>query len=78
MRRGAEARSRHFHLSAKESFYAGDVRFGVDAHGVEVDGLDVEGDAVFEQAELFEALGLFERGRLECAEAKQGRSAIGV
>ena len=37
-----------------------EVFFGVYAYGVEVGGFYVDGDVVFEEAELFEALGLFE------------------
>ena len=37
-----------------------EVFFGVDADGVEVGRFDVDVDAVFEEAELFEAFGLFE------------------
>ena len=44
----------------KEGFDAVEVFFGVDAYGVEVGGFDVDGDVVFDEAELFEALGLFE------------------
>jgi hypothetical protein len=36
-----------------------DVFLGVDTYGVEVGGFDVNVDAVFEEAELFEAFGLF-------------------
>ena len=39
---------------------------------------DVEGDAVFEQAELFEALGLFECAGGECGEAGESLLSIGV
>ena len=37
-----------------------EVFFCVDANGVEVSWFDVDVDAVFEEAELFEAFGLFE------------------
>ncbi len=46
--------------AAEEGFDAVEVFFGVDAYGVEVGGFDVDVDAVFEEAELLEALGLFE------------------
>jgi hypothetical protein len=46
--------------AAEEGFYAVEVFFGVDTDGVEGGGLDVDVDSVFEEAELFEALGLFE------------------
>ena len=39
----------------------GEVFFGVYADGVEGGGFDVDGDLVFEEAELFEAFGVFER-----------------
>jgi hypothetical protein len=48
-------------LAVQEGFYALQVFFGVDADGVELGGLYVDGDVVFEEAELFEALGLFEK-----------------
>src|SRR5271170_6799683 len=47
-------------MLAEEGFDAVEVFFGVDADGVEFGGLDVDGDVVFEEAELLEALGLFE------------------
>jgi hypothetical protein len=37
-----------------------EVGFGVDADGVLVGGFDVEVEAVFEEAELLEAFGVFE------------------
>jgi len=40
-----------------------EVFFGVDTYGVEGSGLDVDVDVVFEEAELFEALSLFEGTR---------------
>ncbi len=55
-----------------------EVFFGVDADGVEVGGLDVDGDAVFEEAELFEALGVFERAVGQGGEALEGGFAVGV
>ena len=44
----------------EERFDLFEVFFGVYAYGVVVGGFDVDGDVVFEEAELFEALGLFE------------------
>ena len=38
-----------------------EVFFGVDSDCVVFGGFDVDGDVVFEEAELFEALGLFEK-----------------
>jgi hypothetical protein len=55
-----------------------EVFFGVDADGVEVGGLDVDGDAVFEEAELLEAFGVFERAVRQGGEALEGGFAIGV
>ncbi|WP_433968971.1 hypothetical protein [Tunturiibacter gelidiferens] len=48
-------------MLAEEGFDALEVLFGVDSDGVEFGGLDVDGDVVFEEAELFEAFGLFEK-----------------
>ena len=55
-----------------------EVFFGVDAYGVEVSGFDVDVDAVFEEAELFEALGLFEGARGQGGEALECCFAVGV
>jgi len=44
----------------EEGFNAFEIFFGVDADGVVVGGFDADVDSVFEKAELFEALGLFE------------------
>ena len=55
-----------------------EVFFGVDAYGVEVGGFDVDVDAVFEEAELFEALGLFEGAWRQGGKALEGRFAVGV
>ena len=44
----------------EERFDLLEVFLGVDAYGVVVGGLDVEADAVFKEAELFEALDLLE------------------
>jgi len=46
---------------AEEGFDAVEVFFSVDADGVEFGGLDVDGDVVFEEAELLEALGLLKK-----------------
>ena len=54
------------------------VFFGVDAYGVEVGGFDVDGDAVFEEAELFEAFDLFEGAGGQGGEALERGSAVGV
>ena len=45
---------------AEEGFDAVEVLFGVDTDGVVLGGGDVEIEAVFEEAELLEALGKFE------------------
>jgi hypothetical protein len=55
-----------------------EVFFGVDSNGVVFGGLDVDGDVVFEEAELFEALGLFEEAGREGGEALEGGLAVGV
>jgi hypothetical protein len=57
---------------AEEGFDEGEVGFGVDADGVVVGGGDVDGDVVFEEAELFEALGLFEEAGREGGEEVEG------
>ena len=44
----------------EKGFYAAEIFFGVDADGVVGGGFYVDGDVVFEEAELFQALGLFE------------------
>ena len=44
----------------EELFGEEEVGFGIDADGVEFGGFDVEVEAVFEEAELFEAFGAFE------------------
>jgi len=44
----------------QESFDAMEVVFSVNTDGVVVGGFDVDGDSVFEEAKLFEALSLFE------------------
>jgi hypothetical protein len=45
---------------SEEDFDPAEVFFGVDTDGVKAGGFDVDVDVVFEEAELFEALGLFE------------------
>ena len=55
-----------------------EVIFGVDADGVEVGGFDVQADAVFEIAELFEPLGLLEFTGGQGGEAVESSFAIGV
>jgi len=55
-----------------------EVFFGVYAYGVVVGGFDVDVDVVFEETELFEALGMFERAGGEGGEALEGGFAVGV
>jgi len=55
-----------------------EVGFGVYAYGVEVGGGYVEGEAVFEKAELFEALGLFEGAVGQGGEEVEGGFAVAV
>jgi len=55
--------------SEEEGFDAVEVLLGVDADGVEVGGFDVDVDAVFQEAELFETLGLFESAGRQGGEA---------
>jgi hypothetical protein len=74
---GAEELMRRLFVQ-EEGFYALQVLFGVDSYGVEVGGLDVDGDVVFEEAELFEAFGLFEEAWGQGGEAFQGGLAVGV
>jgi hypothetical protein len=64
--------------AAEEGFDAVEVLFGVDADGVEVGGFDVDVDAVFEEAELLEALGLFEGAGGKGGEALECGFAVGV
>lgn len=63
---------------AQEGLYSRNVGLGVDAYGVEINGFDVQGEAVFEQAQLLEAFGLFQRTGFEGSEAQEGRAAVGV
>jgi hypothetical protein len=65
-------------LVAQEGFDAVEVFFGVDADGVEVGGFDVNGDAVFEEAQLFQALGMFESAGGQGGEALEGGLAVPV
>jgi len=62
----------------EDLFDAEEVFFGIDADGVVRGGGDVDGDAVFEEAQLFEALGELERAGWERVEAAQGVGAVGV
>jgi hypothetical protein len=62
----------------EEGFDSLEVGFGVYADGVEVGGGDVDGDAVFEEAELFEALGVFEGAVGEGGEDLKGGFAVGI
>jgi hypothetical protein len=62
----------------EEGFNALEVGFGVYADGVEVGGGYVERDAVFEEAELFEALGLLEGAVGEGGEDPEGGFAVGI
>jgi hypothetical protein len=55
-----------------------EIFFGVYAYGVVVGGFDVDVDSIFQEAELFEALGLFECARGEAEEAVEGGFAVGV
>jgi hypothetical protein len=55
-----------------------EVFFGVDSDGVVFGGLDVDGDVVFEEAELFEALGLFEEAGGQGGETLEDGFAVGV
>ena len=65
-------------MVSQEDFDAAEVFFGVDTDGVEASGFDVDVDVVFEEAELFEALGLFEGADGQGGEALERRSAVCV
>ena len=65
-------------MLAEEGFYALEIFFRVYSDGVEVGGLDVDGDVVFEEAQLFEALGLFEGAWGKGGEAFEDGLAVGV
>ncbi len=62
----------------EEEFDGAEVFLGVDADGVDPGGLDVDGDAVFEEAELFQAFGAFQFAWEQTGEALQGGGAVGV
>ncbi len=62
----------------EESFDAVEVFFCVDSNGVEVGGLDVDVDAIFKEAELLEALGLFKGAGGQGGEALERGVAVGV
>lgn len=62
----------------EDGFDGLEVGFGVDADGVGGGVGDVDGDAVVEEAELFEAFDLFEPGGREGGEAFEGGAAVGV
>jgi hypothetical protein len=55
-----------------------EVFFGVYAYGVVVGGFDVDVDVVFEEAELFEAFGLFEGAGGEGGKTLEGGFAVGI
>jgi len=59
-------------------FDEAEVGFSVDANGVVVRGFDVNVEAVFEEAELFEAFGAFELAGGQGGEAIERGFAIGV
>ena len=65
-------------MAEEDCFYVFEVFFGVYAYGVEVGGFYVDADAVFEEAELFEALGVFEGAGGQGGEALEGGFAVGV
>jgi hypothetical protein len=55
-----------------------EVFFGIDADGVEAGGFDVNVDVVFEEAELFETLYVFEGAGGQSGEALECGLAVGV
>ena len=55
-----------------------EVFFGVYADGVEVGGFDVDVDAVFEEAELLQALSALELAGRQRGEEMQRSLAVGV
>ena len=62
----------------EESFDFLEVFFGVYAYGVVVGGFDVDVDVVFEDAELFEPLGVLEGAGGKGGEALEDGFAVGV
>ncbi len=64
--------------SAEDGFDAVEVVDGVDANGVAVGLGYVDVDSIFQQAELLEALDLFEVRRGELREGGEGFAAVGV
>ena len=76
--RGNSLSSRWQSAIVKDGFDAVEVFFGVDAYGVVRGGFDVDVDVVFEEAELFEALGLFESAWGQGGESVEGGFAVGV
>ncbi len=62
----------------EDLFDAEAVFFGVNADGVVLGFGDVDGDAVFEEAELFEALGELERAGGEGVEAVESGSTVRI
>ena len=65
-------------LTTEHGFDLFEVFFGVDAYGVVVGGFDVDVDVVFEEAELFEAFGLFEGAGGQGGEALECGFAVRV
>jgi len=63
---------------AEDVFDLLEVFFGVYAYGVVFRGFDVEGDVVFEEAELFKSLGLFKGAVREGGEALERGLAVGI
>ncbi len=63
---------------AEDLFDDEEVGFGVYADGVGFDGFDVDVDAVFEPAELFETLDDFQLAGGQGRELLQGGAAVGV
>jgi hypothetical protein len=64
--------------AAEEGFDAVEVFFGVYTDGVEVGGFDVDVDAVFEEAELLEALGVFKGAGGQGGEALERGFTVSV
>ena len=65
-------------LGQQDRFDAVEVFLGVYADGVECGFGYIDGDVVFEEAELFEALGEFERAGREGVEEGQRGGSVGV